>query len=334
MRRFRSINALLAAILLASTAVLASCSPDDPQNTLAAAAEVAQKQQDLFYFILGWGAVVFVLVEGLLVFTLIRFRRQNDDLPAQVHGNTKLEIGWTVVPALLMVVVIVPSVASIFDLADTPEISLEVNVIGHQWWWEFDYPGLGVVTANELHLPVGEAVALNLESADVIHAFWVPKLAGKQDAIPQRGNPMWLRADTPGVYYGQCAELCGVQHAQMALRVIVQTREEFDAWVRQQRAGAALAAGDLAGAQVFANPANQCIVCHTVQGVSAGNVGPDLTHVGSRRTIAAGVLENTPENLKEWITDPQAIKPGSLMTQVPLTEDQITQLVAYLQELK
>ncbi|MEK7216521.1 MAG: cytochrome c oxidase subunit II, partial [Chloroflexota bacterium] len=166
---------------------ITSCSGKDPQDTLSAVGEVAKKQQELFWIIFSWAALVFVLVQGLLLFILFRFRRRSEnEMPAQTHGNTKLEIAWTLAPVLILISVAIPTVASVFDLAKEHDVSMRVKVVGHQWWWEFQYPGLGVVTANELHLPVGEVVTFDLESADVIHSFWVPKLAGKQDAIPGR----------------------------------------------------------------------------------------------------------------------------------------------------
>ncbi|MGH2350349.1 MAG: cytochrome c oxidase subunit II, partial [Chloroflexota bacterium] len=212
--------------------------------------------------------------------------------------------------------------------------------IGHQWWWEFQYPELGVTTANELHIPVGVPINLELESADVIHSFWVPHLAGKTDAIPGRVNRLWFLADEPGTYNGQCAEFCGIEHALMRMLVIAESQSEFDAWVRNERSIPAFAATPTAqdslvtrGAQLFAN--GVCITCHTIRGTAAqGKVGPELTHVGSRQTIAANTLPNTPEGLERWLRNPQAVKPGNLMPNLNLSDEDIDALVAYLQSLK
>jgi len=278
--RLTTPSVILAASLLLLLAGFAGagCSAQDPQNTLAAVGHVARKQQELFWTIFWWAVGVFVVVEGLLLFIVVRFRqRPGQPEPAQVHGNTRLELAWTVAPTLVLASIAVPTVASIFDLADTPAVALRVTVTGHQWWWEFQYPDLAVVTANEMHLPVGEAVDLTLESADVIHSFWVPKLAGKQDAIPGSQRKMWLRAaEGPGEFYAQCAELCGIQHANMKFRVKVQSRDDFNRWVRDQRTAPGEPTGEEArGRQVFANPANQCIACHTIDGVP-GAAQPEL----------------------------------------------------------
>ena len=336
--------------LIASFGILAglvllqvSCSPNDPQNTLATVGEVGKRQQDLFWLIFWLAAAVFFLVEGLLLFTILRYRsKPGQGIPVQTHGNTRLEIGWTIAPTLLLCAVAVPTVATTFDNARVPDVGMNVRVVGHQWWWEFEYPGVGVVTASDLHIPVGEEISLHIESTDVIHSFWVPKLAGKIDAIPSRVNTMWLKGDEPGTYLGQCVELCGIQHANMRFRVIVQPRAEFDAWVAQQKSVPGPPSDRVAeGAAVFANPTNQCIVCHTIEGTSGvGKVGPDLTHFGSRQTLAGGMIEHTPENLFEWLDDPDKVKPGNLMSEqfknsnIDLSYEQITALVAYLRSLR
>ena len=329
---YRPARILLATLALAVAALfLISCSGQDPMNTLAAEGEIARKQQDLFWLIFYWAVGVFVFVEGLLLIAVIRFRRKpGQGMPAQIHGNTRMEIAWTIIPSLVLVSIGVPTIFVIFDTAETPPEALRVNVIGHQWWWEFEYTDLDVVTANELHIPVGEAIALSLESVDVIHSFWVPKLAGKQDVIPRQPNPMWLRADKPGTYLGQCAELCGIQHANMRLRVIVQPRDEFDAWVSAQRTLAA------PPPETLAPTITQCFACHTINGVpgAVGKIGPNLTHVGSRTTIAAGIMSMTDENLAGWLRDPQEKKQGANMQNLGLNDEQIAGLVEYLQSLK
>lgn len=327
---------LISILLLATLALLqASCSGNDPQNTLAAKGIVAQKQQDLFWLFFWLAVVVFFLVEGLLLFTVIRYRRKaGHGIPAQVHGNTRLEIAWTIAPTVALIAVAIPTVTTIFELADTPDVALNVTVIGHQWWWEFQYPGLGVVTASEMHIPVGEAVSMRIESADVQHSFWVPKLGGKQDALPSRINTLWFKADSPGTYIGECAELCGVEHAKMRIRVVAQSPADFEAWAKAQKTAPATPSGDAArGLQVFQS--NACIGCHTIQGTAgAGTIGPNLSHIGSRTTLAGASMDNTAENMAKWLRDPQAVKSGTIMPNLHLPEDQISALVAYLATLK
>ena len=317
---------------------------------------MAVKQQDLFWTVFRWAAIVFVVVEALLLFTLFKFRaRPGQPEPHQTHGNTRLEIAWTIAPVLVLLTCAVPTVSLLWELATPQPVSLEVKVTGHQWWWEFEYPTLGVTTGNELHIPQGESVTFRMTSADVIHSFWVPKLGGKLDVVPGKINTFWLRGDDPGMFYAQCAELCGIQHANMKFRVVVQPRDQFEAWVAAQKTAPATpdpSSLEGKGLAAFRNPANQCIACHTVQGVAPGKVGPNLSHVGSRGTIAAGVIDNTPANLEKWITNTQAVKPGAMMpvfgcgqppayaNGVPaspancLSGDDIKAIAAYLTSLK
>ncbi len=321
-----------------AAALLVACSADLPQNTLAPAGENARIISDLFAWIFWWALGVFVVVEALLVYTVIRFRRRSEQaLPPQTHGHTQLEIAWTIAPAIVLALIAVPTVQALGQLSEPPsQQPLQVEVIAHQWWWEFHYPELGVVTANELHVPVGTVVTTRLKSADVLHSFWIPRLAGKLDIIPGRTNTMWFNANEAGVYLGQCAELCGLSHALMKFRVIAQSNEEFEGWVRDQKAVPPAPTGPAAsGAQLFVSPQKLCATCHTVAGTEAkAQVGPNLTHVGSRTTIAAGVLENTPENMARWLRDPVAVKPGSKMPKLPLSEQDVSALVGYLQSLR
>ena len=222
------------------------------------------------------------------------------------------------------------TVATIFDLAESPEGAMRVEVVGHQWWWEVRYPELDVVTANEVHIPTGEQVVFELTSDDVIHSFAVPRLAGKQDLVPGRTNTLNLAADVPGVYRGQCMEFCGLSHANMKFRVIAHEPADFEAWVQQQRADAAPPSEELE--QVLPT----CFACHAIGGVGGPEAptAPDLTHFGSRQTIAAGMLPNTDEDLAQWLRDPPAVKAGSKMPDYNLTEDQIEALVEYLRSLE
>jgi cytochrome c oxidase subunit 2 len=326
---------LLAAILLAAT----GCGGPFPQNTLAPRSDLGVAIDTLFTSIFWWAVVVFAIVEGLLLFVIIRYRRREGAAgPRPLHGHTALEIGWTLAPALILVFIAVPTMRTIFaTAARAPEGALRVEVVGHQWWWEYRYPDLGLVTANELHLPLGRPVELEMTSADVIHSFWAPALGGKRDLTAGRVTRIAFTADSAGEYSGQCAEFCGASHANMRLRVFVQPDSAFRAWVaRQQGAPATPPRGSLAqrGQEVFARSA--CIACHTIAGLpqARGTVGPDLSHVGSRTTLAGATLPNTTDYLRRWIADAPRLKPGSLMPPMPLPDDQLTALVAYLQSLQ
>lgn len=291
---------------------------------------------DQIYGIITWITLgIFVIVVGLLVYVLVRYRERGPgELPRQIRGHSLLEIGWTIAPALVLLAIAIPTIQIVFRTqpAAEPEGALEVTVRAHQWWWEFSYPALGVATANELHLPLGRAVALRLEGPDVIHSFWVPQLGGKRDVIPGRLNRLTFTPEAPGEYLGQCAEFCGVSHANMRMRVIVDEAPVWQAWVKRQQSPPAAAPATAEGAAVFGRSA--CVGCHTIRGVSAGSVGPDLTHFGSRRTVAAGLLPNTPENVLAWIKDPPAVKPGVKMPALGLSDSEARAVAAYLLSLK
>ena len=295
----------------------------------------------LFNVVLVIATVVFVVVEGLILVSAFRFRRRARDVsePIQVHGNTKAEIAWTILPALIVVTLFVMALQTQQTLAkpDTtvaPE-QMTVKVIGHQFWWEYQYPDLGITTATDLVIPTGKVVNLELSSVDVIHSFWVPQLNGKTDAFPNHVNFTWIQANTPGAYYGQCAELCGASHANMRVVVVAKTPEEFDQWVRDQQAGPAEPADALAQQGQLVFSAGACIGCHTINGTAAnGKTGPNLTHVGSRTSLAGGMFTNTEGNLRRWLTNPPAVKPGSIMPNLNLTRTEIDALTAYLQSLK
>jgi cytochrome c oxidase subunit II len=237
-------------------------------------------------------------------------------------------VAWTVIPILIVFVLIGVSARVIAGVenASPPPGMLKVTLIGHQWWWEVRYPDYGIVTANEIHVPAANATYLELQSADVIHSFWVPQLAGKTDLIPNRTNYAWIDPREPGIYLGNCAEYCGTQHANMLLRVVAQEPGDFKQWTVEQQKAAA-------GNAVFQSLS--CVSCHAVKGTTAaGKFGPDLTHLMSRQTLAAGAITNTPENLREWVKNPQGAKPGSLMPSLQLTDEELGQVVSYLQTLK
>ncbi len=303
----------------------------------------AQAIHEVSLLVLAICAGIFLVVGGLLLYTVVRFRRRSGDEgrePPQVYGSNQIELAWTVIPILIVFVLFLATARTIYDVqgAARPADALDVTVVGHQWWWEIRYPELGIVTANELHVPVSEPnkarrTFLKLESADVAHSFWVPQLAGKTDVIPNRENRMWIEPTQPGTYVGNCAEYCGMQHAHMLLRVIVHTAEEFEKWVAEQKQPSAEDPQARAGRDVFF--ATACINCHTIQGTKAnGNFGPDLTHLMSRKTLGAGAAPNTPAKLHAWVRDPQRLKEGSHMPNMQLTENQLNSLVTYLLTLK
>jgi len=305
-------------------------------STLVAGSDLARDVLSLYGLITWISVGIGLLVFVLLGYALLRFRdRPGAALPAQSHGRPWLEIAWTIGPAIVLLVIAVPTLQVIFrtQTVAKPPDALEVVVRGYQWWWEFAYPSLGVTTANELHVPAGRRVVFTLEGPDVIHSFWVPTFGGKRDVVPGRTNVIALVPDRPGDYWGQCAEFCGTSHANMGLRVVVHDAAAFDRWVARERGPALEPSGDAAaGKAIFAGQA--CVGCHTVRGVSTGTLGPDLTHFGSRTTLGAGMFPNTPERLAAWVKNAPAMKPGVKMPPFALSEDQAKALGAYLTSLK
>jgi cytochrome c oxidase subunit 2 len=296
----------------------------------------------LSLFVLAVTGAIFVVVFSLLAYAAIKFRRRADDdgrEPPQIYGSNQVELAWTVIPVLIVVVLFLAAARVIHAIEDAkfPPGTIEVTAIGHQFWWEFQYPGQGFITANELHVPVSDRnhptpTHIRLMSADTNHSFWVPQLAGKTDLIPNRVNNMWIDPHETGVYVGQCAQYCGTQHAKMLLRVVVESREDFDKWLADEKQPAADVASAADGRRVFESTA--CVNCHTVAGTNAkGRFGPDLTHLMSRATIASGAAENTKENLRLWIREPDAIKPGCLMPAMQMSEQDIDAVTAYLMTL-
>ncbi len=282
-------------------------------------------------------AGIFLLVAALVFYASYRFRaKRGTGEPRQMFGNAKVEIAWTVGPILLLTFIFVMTVHAMHIADPSPgDRPADLVVIAHQWWWEAHYPHSGVVTANEIHIPVGKRLLVLLKSADVIHDFWVPQLGRKKDAIPGHPNHFWLQADKPGIYLGTCAEYCGAEHAWMRIRVVAQTPADFDAWTRQQlQVPPQPTGGDAAaGARFFQD--NTCVNCHAVTGTAAnGRVGPDLTHIMERATLASGRLENNPSNMARWLANPQAVKPGVHMPDFHLTKAQVKELVAYMETLK
>lgn len=330
---------LRTALLAAGVLALQACAGDYPQSALHPASDFAARLDDLFRTIVWWAIGVFLVVEALLLYAIFRFRErggEDAERPRPVHGHTGLELGWTLAPALILVAIAIPTIQSIFVVDNPPTTdALVVEVTGKQWWWEFRYPEQEVLTANEAHVPAGRPVQFLLRTDDVLHSFWVPKLGGKRDLVPGRENQIWFTADSAGSYWGQCAEYCGIAHALMKFRVVAEEPAAFEAWVARQRAPAVEPDSGLAlqGRELFLRSA--CIGCHRVEGTAAqGIVGPDLTHFASRETLAAGILENTPQNLTRWLLNPQEVKPGNIMPNLSLTNDQVARLVAYLRSLR
>ncbi len=299
--------------------------------------------RELSFIVLAITAAIFVIVGGFAVYTLIRFGRRPtnpETEPAQVYGSKQIELAWTVVPFLIVVVLFLVTARYVWGIERRakPPDALEITVVGNQWWWEIRYPKLGIVTANEIHVPVSDTASpaltfITLESVDVAHSFWVPQLAGKMDVIPNKTNRVWIEPLRVGTYVGQCAEYCGLQHALMLLVVIVHPKDEFRRWVATQQTAPAEATAARAGRELFSSLA--CINCHSVQGTPGNGVfGPDLTHLMSRSTLGAGAARNTPENLRTWVKDPSAFKTGALMPAMKLDDAQLDQLVAFLVTLR
>jgi cytochrome c oxidase subunit 2 len=399
MRRL-AIAALTAVIVVG----LAACSTTVPNTTLAPKTEFGRAIDALWDTLLFWGTIVFVLVETFLIYTIVRFRRrEGQPAPKHVHGNTTLEIAWTLAPAVILAIIAVPTVKTIFDTQrQAPASALTVEVIGHQWWWEFRYPQYGVTTANELYLPVGRTANFVLKTQDVLHSFWIPQLGGKRDLITNRTNHLWFTPESTAVWNGVCVEYCGTSHANMRFKTFVVSAEQFDAWANHQRGGpvfgapapaaattsapaaaaapqdsAAPSAPPPAAGQAPTYPADRlpihaasynpvpddltignvtgdasrgaqlyrtapCIACHVIQGVSAGIVGPNLTHFGSRTSLGAGLFPNDARHVALWIKNSPAMKPGSMMppfgksATMPAGYDdqQLADLAAYLLSLK
>jgi cytochrome c oxidase subunit II len=342
----RLVRLLTVGSLLLSGLALAGCAAELPQTTFVTDGDSAREILSLFTIVFWIAVGVFVIVEGALLYSVLRYRRRpQDGIPLQIHGNTTIEIAWTIVPAIIVVGIATMTFRTQAVLLTEPTNPITINVTGHQWWWEFEYADYGFVTANEIHLPAGREIRFLLRSNDVIHSFWFPRLSGKTDVIPGHTNELVMRTDDRAdrlLVRGQCAEFCGGTHAMMSMWAVVEPQGDFDAWVAQQQAAAPEPAGDqdlaAQGYELFATTG--CIGCHAINGYpgAASRVGPDLTHIGSREHIVAGWLENTPENMRRWLRDPDGVKPGNRMAAViragTLTDEQIDALTAYLESLQ
>ncbi|WP_020619760.1 cytochrome c oxidase subunit II [Paenibacillus daejeonensis] len=345
MKRWPVVTRLLP--LLAGLALLLSACGREDLSALRPQGPVAREQFGLMQLSISIMVIVVVVVFALAIYVLIRFRRRkgDDTIPVQVEGNHKLEIIWTVIPLMLLVVLGVPTIQSVFGLAkdySQDENAIQVKVTAHQYWWEFEYPQYGITTAQDLVIPEGKIISIEAQTADVIHSFWIPSLAGKIDTNPAGNvNRMFFQADRTGVFLGKCAELCGPSHANMDFKVKAVDEASFQRWTTAMAAPAVLPE-DPAVAELLAS---QCLTCHAIgdQGIS---LYPDLTGIGSRESVA-GILVNVPEgeaeytnegtvyeNLKRWLTDTEAVKPGNQMGQMDLTEEEIDALASYLAEQK
>ena len=327
----RSIAAAFITLLL-----MTGCA-DNSASMLNAAGPAAARINVLWWFMFAVGTIVYVVVMGYMLVALFRRRSGDFDEANPPNEGTGIVVwGGAIIPAIILLGTFGVTVFTMRALNE-PEIAddLIIEVTGNQWWWDVRYPELGFTTANEIHIPVGEPVAVKLTSDDVIHSFWVPKLHGKLDLIPGQVTEFWLEASEAGVYLGECAEFCGVQHAKMQFLVIAQEEGEFRQWVAQQQQPAPEPGNELVqeGQEVFLD--SSCVYCHTIKGTNAtGDLGPDLTHLASRRTLAAGTIPNNRGNLGGWIVAPQNIKPGSLMPPTQLTGPQLQALLAYLETLQ
>jgi cytochrome c oxidase subunit 2 len=322
-----------------SAFALLGCDAEPAQSMVHPAGPAAAEIARIWWVMLGAFTAVFILVMMLMLVAILRRPAASASAPTARSLPPWGRTGFIVAGGILLPVVVLTPLFIFSLLASArlhmPKDALTIRVVGHMWWWEVRYPDSGIVTANEIHIPVGKPVRLELASADVIHSFWVPRLHGKRDMIPGVENVFWIQADKPGVYRGQCGEYCGTQHANMAFEVIALSPDEYDEWIDSQSAPTPVpeTATTERGRQVFLTAG--CKQCHAITGTAAvGNAGPDLTNVGSRRMIGGALLPNSRGNLAGWIADPQAIKPGIKMPRTYLEADDLQALVSYLESLK
>ncbi|NNC40191.1 MAG: cytochrome c oxidase subunit II [Acidimicrobiia bacterium] len=329
----RSLQLALSAALALG---LTSCIADAPLDSLDPQGPAARQIDDLSFpvFVIA-GIILAIVLAGMLI-AIIRYRDKGQAEPKQIHGNAVLEVVWTAIPIILLAGLAVPTVQTIFDLTECASDAMEVDVIGHQWWFEYQYPEEGITTANIMVIPAGKEVCLNMTSDDVLHNYWIPKLNGKRYLVPGQQTTLILEADQPGEYWGQCGEFCGLSHALMRARVRAVDQADYDAWVARMLKPAAPPEGSLAttGLDEFNGI---CSTCHVIDGVNELDdpIGPNLTHFADpyRNVFAGASLDRTDEHLAEWLADPPTIKPGSFMPDLNLTADEIDSLVAYLQGL-
>ncbi|HEV2072912.1 MAG TPA: cytochrome c oxidase subunit II [Thermomicrobiales bacterium] len=353
----------LGTLALMALLVLAGCGPDidPPYSHISPESPSTESIQDLYKLVFWLSLVVFVGVQFAVVYIAMRYRRKASitKRPPQIHGSRRLEIAWTIIPAIVLLLLLIPTITLLYEGdAAADEGDIVIDVYGKQWWWEFQYredvtqegQSLEVVTGNEITVPVGRELQLNLQSNNVIHSFWIPRLSGKLDLIPGHVNTLSITPTEVGEYYGECAEFCGIQHAWMRFTINVVPEDEFYAWVNNWRTSPPTTVRGEATDQVVKAPDAfaVCLGCHRVNGVEGSvapqgieaprSIGPNLTMLPCRETLAAGMLENTPENLALWLSDPGAVKPGNYMADAigpdTLTDEQIAELVEYLYSLE
>jgi cytochrome c oxidase subunit 2 len=344
-RRFVRTTLVMAALSVLAATVAGCDARSAPSSMFLAETPQARAIQDLG-IVLGVVALLVVLaVNATVIIAVVRGRRKAADTVRQVHGNTTLEVAWTTITAVVFFVILGFTVKTLIEVTADPAAAAVVQTsfpgdtvvlrsTGARWWWAFEYPQINLVTANEVYVPTEKPIMIEVRSADVIHSFWVPRLAGKMDMIPGRSNYLTFVAVTPGEYRGVCAEFCGAEHARMAFRIVAVSVADFSAWAKAQQAPAVEPRTDQerGGRAVFGG---QCAQCHTIRGTpAAGKLGPDLTHFGSREALAAETLPNNPENLARWLKDPQEVKPANLMPNLGLSPTMVEQLTAYLISLK
>jgi cytochrome c oxidase subunit II len=340
---FRRALLLLTAALPGTLGAQSADQVRSVQNIFAPVGPPAQLIHQTAVLVLVICLSIFIVVGGLLFYAVVRYRQKptDDDTtePPQVYGSTAIELAWTVPPILIVVVLALATARTVGEI-QTPKYAsdpLQVRIVGHRFWWEVRYPKYDIVTANEIHVPVSylsapRPVELTLASADVVHGFWVPELAGKEWVVPDRENKWWIQPTSLGIYLGNCTVLCGFQHANMLIRVVVESPEDFDTWVAEQKRPPNTDASTEGGRKEFA--ANSCGSCHTIDGSTSNGVfGPNLTHFMSRKTLGSGVAPNDDANLKSWLRDPQVLKPGCLMPDMKLKSNQVDEIMAYLKTL-
>ncbi len=318
---------------------ISACIENAPMDSLSPEGPYARTIDDLFWLTFWIAVVIFIIVQGVLIIAVIFFRdKEGMPEPKQIQGNHKLELLWTIIPVLILGAIAFPTVRTIFDLAKEPEGALNVEIVGHQWWFEINYPEYDITTANILVIPEGTPVRLEMWSEDVMHNFWVPKLNGKRYLVPGQKTYLNLFADNSGEYWAQCGEYCGLSHSKMRARVISLSSSDFEKWIENEQKNAIRPLeGSLAakGEEIYLNAG--CTQCHVINGIwdiQGDRIAPNLTHVASRHVLGGASFKNNKEDLTAWLANPAAIKPGTFMPNLELTEEEIDALIEYLGSLK
>ena len=318
---------------------ISACIENAPMDSLSPEGPYARTIDDLFWLTFWIAVVIFIIVQGVLIIAVIFFRdKEGMPEPKQIQGNHKLELLWTIIPVLILGAIAFPTVRTIFDLAKEPEGALNVEIVGHQWWFEINYPEYDITTANILVIPEGTPVRLEMWSEDVMHNFWVPKLNGKRYLVPGQKTYLNLFADNSGEYWAQCGEYCGLSHSKMRARVISLSSSDFEKWIENEQKNAIKPLeGSLAakGEEIYLNAG--CTQCHVINGIwdiQGDRIAPNLTHVASRHVLGGASFNNNKEDLTAWLANPAAIKPGTFMPNLELTEEEIDALIEYLGGLK